>query len=82
MNEEKESERDRWRTVTESESAEAPIERLKNRKVIGPDDILVEASGYFNQRSKCVLVLTCNNYKGLKVISHTMKLWERVVDIR
>lgn len=72
MNEEKESERDRWRTVTESESAEAPMERLKNRK----------ASGYFNQRSKCVLVLTCNNYKGLKVISHTMKLWERVVDIR
>lgn len=45
MNEEKESERDRWRTVTKSESAEAPMERLKNRKVIGPDDILVEASG-------------------------------------
>ena len=24
----------------------------------------------------------CNNYKGIKLLSHTMKLWERVIEKR
>ena len=24
----------------------------------------------------------CNNYKGIKLLSHTMKLWERVIEGR
>ena len=27
-------------------------------------------------------VLNCNNYRGIKLISHTMKLWERVIERR
>ena len=27
-------------------------------------------------------VQSCSNYRGIKLISHTMKLWERVVDAR
>ena len=27
-------------------------------------------------------VQSCNNYRGIKLISHTMKLWERVVERR
>ncbi|KAF7702584.1 hypothetical protein HF521_001867 [Silurus meridionalis] len=27
-------------------------------------------------------VQTCSNYRGIKLISHTMKLWERVVEAR
>ncbi|KAI5102400.1 hypothetical protein C0J45_7752 [Silurus meridionalis] len=27
-------------------------------------------------------VQTCSNYRGIKLISHTMKLWERVMDAR
>ena len=25
-------------------------------------------------------VLECNNYRGIKLKSHTMKLWERMID--
>ena len=27
-------------------------------------------------------VLNCNNYRGIKLISHTIKLWERVIERR
>ena len=27
-------------------------------------------------------VQSCSNYRGIKLISHTMKLWERVVERR
>ena len=27
-------------------------------------------------------VQSCSNYKGIKLISHTMKLWERIVEKR
>ena len=26
-------------------------------------------------------VLECNNYRGIKLKSHTMKLWERMIEI-
>ncbi|XP_070047285.1 uncharacterized protein [Nicotiana tomentosiformis] len=27
-------------------------------------------------------IQSCNNYKGIKLLSHTMKVWERVVEVR
>ena len=27
-------------------------------------------------------VQVCENYRGIKLLSHTMKLWERVIEIR
>ena len=27
-------------------------------------------------------VLECNNYRGIKLMSHTMKLWERIIEAR
>ena len=26
--------------------------------------------------------LECNNYRGIKLMSHTMKLWERIIEAR
>ena len=26
--------------------------------------------------------MNCSNYKGIKLLSHTMKLWERIIDQR
>ena len=27
-------------------------------------------------------VLECNNYRGIKLMSHTMKLWKRIIEAR
>ncbi|KAG5585501.1 hypothetical protein H5410_045935 [Solanum commersonii] len=27
-------------------------------------------------------IQNCNNYRGIKLLSHTMKIWERVVEMR
>ena len=27
-------------------------------------------------------VMECNNYRGIKLMSHTMKLWERMIEAR
>ena len=27
-------------------------------------------------------IQSCNNYRGIKLLSHTMKIWERVVELR
>ena len=27
-------------------------------------------------------VKSCDNYRGIKLLSHTMKLWERVIEMR
>ncbi len=27
-------------------------------------------------------IQSCNNYRGIKLLSHTMKIWERVVERR
>ena len=27
-------------------------------------------------------IQSCNNYRGIKLLSHTMKVWERVVELR
>jgi len=27
-------------------------------------------------------IQNCNNYRGIKLLSHTMKVWERVVEMR
>ncbi|KAK3566785.1 hypothetical protein QTP86_004517 [Hemibagrus guttatus] len=43
------------------------LKRMKSGKAVGPDDIPVES---------------CSNYRGIKLMSHTMKLWERVVEAK
>ena len=27
-------------------------------------------------------IQSCNNYRGIKLLSHSMKIWERVVEVR
>ena len=118
MNEENERERreidgERVNLEVESVSKEEVMEnmqRMKNGKAVGPDDIPVEVwkclgeSGLkfltklYNRtmenermpeewRDSVLIpifknkgdVQSCSNYRGIKLISHTMKLWERIV---
>ncbi|MBN3290172.1 LORF2 protein, partial [Polypterus senegalus] len=89
------------------------MKRMKNGKVIGPDDIPVEAwkclgemaveflTRLFNgilesermpeewRRSILVPIFknkgdvqNCGNYRGIKLMSHSMKFWARVMDAR
>ena len=89
------------------------MKRMKNVKVVGPDDIPVEVwiclgeialdflTKLYNRtmdnermpeewRDSVLIpivknkgdVQNCSNYRGITLISHTMKLWERVVEGR
>ena len=121
MNEENERERreidgERVNLEVESVSKEEVMEnmqRMKNRKAVGPDDIPVEVwkclgesalkflTKLYNRtmesermpeewRDSVLIpifknkgdVQSCSNYRGIKLISHTMKLWERIVEKR
>ncbi|XP_019265668.1 PREDICTED: uncharacterized protein LOC109243209 [Nicotiana attenuata] len=50
------------------------MRKMSRGRATGPDEILVEFW-------KCV-GKSCNNYRGIKLLSHTMKEWERVVESR
>ena len=121
MNEENERERrendgERVNLEVESVSKEEVMEnmqRMKNGKAVGPDDIPVEVwkclgesalkflTKLYNRtmesermpeewRDSMLIpifknkgdVQSCSNYRGIKLISHTMKLWERIVEKR
>ena len=121
MNEENERERreidgERVNLEVESVSKEEVMEnmqRTKNGKAVGPDDIPVEVwkclgesalkflTKLYNRtmesermpeewRDSVLIpifknkgdVQSCSNYRGIKLISHTMKLWERIVEKR
>ena len=121
MNEENERERreidgERVNLEVESVSKEEVMEnmqRMKNGKAVGPDDIPVEVwkclgesalkflTKLYNRtmesermpeewRDSVLIpifknkgdVQSCSNYRGIKLISHTMKLWERIVEKR
>ena len=89
------------------------MQRMKNGKAVGPDDIPVEVwkclgesalkflTKLYNRtmesermpeewRDSVLIpifknkgdVQRCSNYRGIKLISHTMKLWERIVEKR
>ena len=121
VNEENERERreidgERVNLEVESVSKEEVMEnmqRMKNGKAVGPDDIPVEVwkclgesalkflTKLYNRtmesermpeewRDSVLIpifknkgdVQSCSNYRGIKLISHTMKLWERIVEKR
>ena len=121
MNEENERERrendgERVNLEVESVSNEEVrenMQRMKNGKAVGPDDIPVEVwkclgesalkflTKLYNRtmesermpeewRDSVLIpifknkgdVQSCSNYRGIKLISHTMKLWERIVEKR
>ncbi|KAM1298066.1 hypothetical protein ACFX2F_024919 [Malus domestica] len=89
------------------------LKKMKHRKAVGRDDILIEVwkalgetgiawlTDLFNrilktkkmsnewQKSTLVPIYknkgdvqNCMNYRGIKLMSHTMKLWERVIEHR
>nr|XP_026492742.1 uncharacterized protein LOC113398269 [Vanessa tameamea] len=53
---------------------------MKNGKALGPDNILVEVWKVL--KSDGWDVLDCNYCRGKKFISHTMKVWEQVIEGR
>ena len=89
------------------------MQRMKNGKAVGPDDIPVEVwiclgesalkflAKLYNRtmesermqeewRDSVLIpicknkgdVQSCSNYRGIKLIGHTMKLWERIIERR
>ena len=127
MNEENERERERERERRENDRERVNLEvekiskeevrenmnRMKNGKAVGPDDIPVEVwkclgeialeflmklynrmmeSGRMPEEWRDSILIpifknkddvqSCSNYRGIKLISHTVKLWERVVERR
>ena len=121
MNEENERERrendgERVNLEVESISKEEVrenMQRMKNGRAVGPDDIPVEVwkclgesalkflTKLYNRtmesermpeewRDSVLIpifknkgdVQSCSNYRGIKLIGHTMKLWERIIERR
>ena len=99
--------------MREIEEVTKNMQRMKNEKAVGPDDIPVEVwkclgesalkflTKMYNRtmesermpeewRDSVLIpifknkgdVQSCSNYRGIKLISHTMKLWERIVEKR
>ena len=76
------------RRIQESEVKEA-LKRMKGGKAMGHDCIPIEVwkglgdiaivwlTKLFN-----LIFQSCTNYRGIKLMSHTMKLWERVIEHR
>ena len=87
------------------------MQRMKNGKAVGPDDIPVEVWTCLGESALKFLmkvynrtmeserrpeewrysvlipifknkgdVQSCSNYRGIKLTSHTMKLWERIIE--
>ena len=69
-----------WKCL--GESALKFLTKLYNRRMESErmpewrDSVLIQ-----NFKNKCD-VQSCSNYRGIKLISHTMKLWERIIDRR
>ena len=116
MRERREIDGERVNLEVESVSKEEVMEnmqRMKNGKAVGPDDIPVEVWNCLGESALKFLtklynrtmesermpeewrdsvlipifknkgdVQSCSNYRGIKLISHTMKLWERIVEKR
>ena len=64
--------------VTRAE-VESALKEMKNNKATGPDEIPVEGWGCLEEKGD---VQDCQNYRRIKLLSHTMKIWERFVDKR
>nr|GEY48801.1 retrovirus-related Pol polyprotein LINE-1 [Tanacetum cinerariifolium] len=59
------------------------LQRMGRNKAVGPDQIPIEAWSevipiYKNKGD----AQACSNYRGINLLNHTMKLWERVIERR
>ncbi|VDP34786.1 unnamed protein product [Heligmosomoides polygyrus] len=71
---------------TQEEVREA-IGKMKLGKAAGPDGVPVDLEGAWGPRNQLADAQKgdaseCSNYRGIKLISHTMKIYERLVDSR
>nr|XP_027233168.1 uncharacterized protein LOC113824612 [Penaeus vannamei] len=55
---------------------EKALRLMKSNKAVGPDNIPIEAWKGLGEAADCT------NYRAIKLISHTMKLWERTIGMR
>ncbi|XP_071687270.1 uncharacterized protein [Rutidosis leptorrhynchoides] len=100
-------------TRINQEEVRSALQKMGRNKVVGPDQIPIEAwrclgddgvrwlTNLFNttfrstkmpmewRLSEVIPIYknkgdaqTCSNYRGIKLLSHTMKLWERVIETR
>nr|GEW73592.1 retrovirus-related Pol polyprotein LINE-1 [Tanacetum cinerariifolium] len=55
------------------------LQKVVRNKAVGPDKIPIEAWRSLGDEGD---VQVCSNYMGIKLLSHTMKLWERAIERR
>ncbi|GJT53625.1 retrovirus-related pol polyprotein LINE-1 [Tanacetum coccineum] len=60
----------------------AALQRMGRNKSVGPDQIPIEAWRCLEDEGNKGDVQACSNYRGIRHLSHTMKLWERVIEKR
>nr|XP_009774273.1 PREDICTED: uncharacterized protein LOC104224347 [Nicotiana sylvestris] len=65
------------------------MRKMSRGRVTGPDEIPMEKMPEEWRWSTLIPlyknkddIQNCNNYRGIKLLSHTMKIWERVVEVR
>ncbi|GKC19806.1 retrovirus-related pol polyprotein LINE-1 [Tanacetum coccineum] len=55
------------------------LQKMGRNKAVGPDQIPIEAWRSLGDEGDAQV---CSNYRGIKLLGHTMKLWERVIERR
>nr|GEW32175.1 hypothetical protein [Tanacetum cinerariifolium] len=58
------------------------LKKMGRNKAVGPDQIPIEAWRSLEDEGNKGDAQACSNYRGIKLLSHTMKLWERVIERR
>ncbi|VFQ71742.1 unnamed protein product [Cuscuta campestris] len=53
---------------------------MRSGRALGPDEIPVEFWKHAGRGKGDIQ--SCENYRGIKLLSHTMKVWERVIEYR
>ncbi|VFQ95537.1 unnamed protein product [Cuscuta campestris] len=53
---------------------------MRSGRALGPDEISVEFWKHAGRGKGDIQ--SCENYRGIKLLSHTMKVWERIIDYR
>ncbi|XP_056695017.1 uncharacterized protein [Spinacia oleracea] len=58
---------------------EMTLTKMGRKRAVGPDVYLSKSGDAWERERAC---MDCANYRGIKLMSHTVKLWERIIEQR